>query len=159
MKGGHLMQIRQGIIEHYLAADEEERLAMFLHHRDCPALVGQDRHGGAENGQDAKDRGAGGVTEARQVHGISRRLPGMAQTLMSGSIKTNILSVSRLSEKRFQAAWQSVVYFDPDFDTQRKRCIGLCAFCALNINKSILLWMITTRLPDTPSLPARSPAG
>lgn len=29
------MQTRQAIIEQYLAADEEERLAMFLIHRDC----------------------------------------------------------------------------------------------------------------------------
>jgi hypothetical protein len=29
------MQTRQAIIEQYLAADEEERLAMFLSHRDC----------------------------------------------------------------------------------------------------------------------------
>jgi hypothetical protein len=35
MKGGYLMQTRQAIIEKYFAADEEERLAMFLSYRDC----------------------------------------------------------------------------------------------------------------------------
>jgi hypothetical protein len=29
------MQTKQTIIEQYLAADEEERLAMFLSHREC----------------------------------------------------------------------------------------------------------------------------
>jgi hypothetical protein len=35
MKGGHLMQTQQAIIQQYIAADEEERLTMFLSYRDC----------------------------------------------------------------------------------------------------------------------------